>query len=140
MAGGIWEKFKKEFNETLNKYDKSKIKVLGYVEDKDLPALYSNALLFVYPSLYEGFGLPVLEAMACGCPVITSNISSLPEVIGECGIKINPKSDSEMVSAYEKMYFDINFRNECIQSGIERAKQFAWEKCTKEIIDFIKSK
>ena len=98
---------------------------------------YSNALCFIYPSLYEGFGLPVLEAMQCGCPVITSNSSSLPEVIGDCGIQINPKSNEELVAAYKKMYFDDIFRQTCIQKGIERSKQFSWEKCALNILSYI---
>ena len=75
--------------------------------------------------------------MQCGCPVITSNTTSLPEVIGDAGVQINPKSDDEMIKAYEKMYFDADFRSKCIKLGIERAKQFSWEKCAKEILDFI---
>ena len=77
--------------------------------------------------------------MQCGCPVITSNISSLPEVIGDCGIQINPKSNEELISAYEKMYFDDNFRKECSLKGLERAKQFSWEKCALELLEFIKT-
>lgn len=71
---------------------------------KNLAALYSGAEMFVYPSIYEGFGMPVLEAMQCGCPVITSNVSSLPEVIGSAGIQINPENNSELIEAYEKVF------------------------------------
>ena len=78
--------------------------------------------------------------MQCGCPVITSNVSSIPEVIGDCGIQIDPKNSEELVLAYEKMYFDKKFRNACSQKGLERAKNFSWEKCANEIINFIQSK
>ena len=124
----------------LNQYDLSKIILTDYIEEKHLAKYYSNALCFIYPSLYEGFGLPVLEAMQSGCPVITSNISSLPEVIGDAGIQINPSDDNEMIAAYEKMYFDENFRNNCIQKGLERAKLFSWEKCASELLEFIEEK
>ena len=140
LAGGVWEKFKKELTNTIGEFDQSKIEVLGYVKDEDLPSLYSNALMFIYPSLYEGFGLPVLEAMQCGCPVITSNVSSLPEVIGSAGIQIDPNSDEELIKAYEKMYYDTFFRELCIEKGLMRAKKFSWEKCTSEIIEFIYKK
>ena len=137
LGGSVWTKYKKELDSIINKYDPSKIILTGYIEEKELARYYSNALCFIYPSLYEGFGLPVLEAMQCGCPVITSNVSSLPEVIGNAGIQTNPKNDEELISAYEKMYFDSDYRNTCIEKGLERAKQFSWEKCTKEILDFI---
>ena len=140
LAGGVWEKFKKELTNTIGEFDQSKIEVLGYVKDEDLPSLYSNALMFIYPSLYEGFGLPVLEAMQCGCPVITSNISSLPEVIGSAGIQIDPNSDEELIKAYEKMYYDTFFRELCVEKGLIRAKKFSWRKCTSEIIEFIYKK
>ncbi len=137
LGGSIWAKYKKELDSILSHYEHSKIILAGYIDESELPKYYSNALCFIYPSLYEGFGLPVLEAMQCGCPVITSNTSSLPEVIGDAGIQINPKSDEEMIKAYEKMYFDSNFRKDCVKKGIERANQFSWEKCANEIIDFI---
>lgn len=140
LAGGVWEKFKKELTDTIGDFDQSKIEVLGYVKDEDLPKLYSNALMFIYPSLYEGFGLPVLEAMKCGCPVITSNVSSLPEVIGQAGIQINPKNDEELINAFEKMYYDIFFRELCIERGLIRAKNFSWEKCASELLSYIAEK
>ena len=140
LAGGVWEKFKKELVNTIGDFDHSKIELLGYVKDEDLPKLYSNALMFIYPSLYEGFGLPVLEAMKCGCPVITSNVSSLPEVIGQAGIQINPKNDEELIKAFEKMYYDSFFRELCIERGLIRAKNFSWEKCASELLSYIAEK
>ncbi len=139
LSGAIWEKYKKELFSYLNHYDTSKIILTGYVKDEDLKKYYSNALCLIYPSLYEGFGLPVLEAMQCGCPVITSNKSSLPEVINDCGIMIDPESNEEIIKAFEQMYFDKTFRHDCSNKGIERAKLFSWNKCANEILDFIKS-
>lgn len=139
LGGGHWDKFlpqlEKEITD-LHEY-KDKILKIGYVDDEDLAALYSGAEMFVYPSIYEGFGMPVLEAMQCGCPVITSNISSLPEVIGDCGIQIDPHSDEEMISAYEKMYFDKEFAAECSRKGLERAKMFTWKSCVDKIVEEI---
>ena len=124
------------FNDKLKEFGNIEDKILqiGYVDDEDLSALYSGAEMFLFMSLYEGFGMPVLEAMNCGLPVICSNCTSIPEVIGDCGIQVNPHSDEEMVSALEKMYFDREFRNSCVEKGIERAKLFTWEKCA-DIID-----
>ncbi len=139
LGGGVWQKFKKELKTTLKKYDNSKIILTGYIDEKELKKYYSNALCFIYPSLYEGFGLPVLEAMQCGCPVITSDRTSLPEVIGDCGITINPESNEEIILAYEKMYFDETFRNKCSQEGLNRAKTFSWQKCALELLEFIKT-
>ena len=137
LGGSIWDKYKPLLDNIIKKYNSSKIILTGYIEEKDLPVYYGNALCFIYPSLYEGFGLPVLEAMKCGCPVIASNASSLPEVVGVSGILINPHDDNEMISAYEKMYFDDEFRELCSKKGLERSKNFSWEKCASEIIDFI---
>jgi glycosyltransferase involved in cell wall biosynthesis len=139
LGGGVWKKFEKELNDTLNQFDRSKVILTGYIDEAELRKYYSNALCFIYPSLYEGFGLPVLEAMKCGCPVISSNATSLPEVIGDCGIMVNPKSDEEMISAYEKMYYEPEFRSFCISNGLERASYFTWTKCANEIIDYIKT-
>ncbi len=140
LGGSNWKTFEAELDRTLQKYDKSKIILTGYVKDEDLPVLYSNAFMFVYPSLYEGFGLPVLEAMKCGCPVITSNVSSLPEVIGQAGIKIDPENDDEMIQAYEKFYYDNFYRELCFERGMIRAKEFTWERCCDNILDFINLK
>jgi len=110
------------------------IRFTGYVEDSDLPALYTLADLFVFPSLYEGFGLPVLEAMACGLPVVTSNVSSLPEVAGDAAVLIDPHSLDAIADGMRRMLVDRELRTKCIERGFERAKMFTWEKCAKETV------
>ena len=131
LGGGQVKQFQPTLEkELLNlKEFQDKIIKIGYVADEDLPVLYSGAEMFVYPSIYEGFGMPVLEAMQCGVPVITSNVSSLPEVIGDAGIQINPHNSNELIEAYEKMYFNKIFRQQCVQKSLERASEFSWEKC-----------
>ena len=101
---------------------------VGYVDDEDLPIFYSFAQWFVFTSQYEGFGLPPLEAMQCGCPVITSNTSSLPEVVGDAGIMIDWDNDNQHVAAYEKYYFDEKLRMLNSKKGLQRAKLFSWNK------------
>lgn len=140
LGGGSWEKFEELLVKELenNSYKDSVIKI-GYVDDKDLPYLYSSAEWFIYTSQYEGFGLPPLEAMSCGCPVITSNNSAIPEVVGDGNaITINWNSDEEHVRAYEKLYFDKNLRTELSKRGLERAKEFSWEKTVDIIVEEIK--
>lgn len=140
LGGSYFKDFENILNENIENLGEKKDKILkiGYVDDEDMSALYSGAEMFLYPSLYEGFGIPVLEAMKCGLPVICSNTTSLPEVIGDCGIKINPYSDAEMLAAMEKMYFDRDFREECITKGIDRSKMFTWKKCVDVISETIK--
>jgi len=99
----------------------------GFVEDNDLPHLYAGADFFVYPSLYEGFGLPVLEAMACGTPVITSNVSSLPEVAGDVALLIDPRSTAELSDAMLCLAGDEELRRQMRAKGMERAGHFRWE-------------
>lgn len=131
LGGTCWGQFAEMINDAIAGLDnyKDKIVKIGYVDDEDMPALYSSAEMFVFPSIYEGFGIPILEAMKCGCPVISSNTASMPEVIGDSGIQINPTSDEELIKAFEKMYFDSEFRTECAGKGLERAKFFTWERC-----------
>lgn len=103
---------------------------LGLVFPEELAKLYSNASVFVYPSLYEGFGLPVLEAMSCGCPVITSNISSLPEVGGDAAVYVNPLSVDDIA---EKIKFVLKSqRTKLAQKGFAQAKKFSWEKTARQ--------
>ena len=140
LGGAKFKDFENILNENIENLCEKKDKILriGYIDDEDMSALYSGAEMFVFPSLYEGFGIPVLEAMQCGLPVICSNTSSLPEVVGDCGIQIDPHSDKELIEAMEKMYFDRNFRENCITKGFKRAGLFSWEKCGRIIASVIK--
>lgn len=109
-----------------------KIILTGYVPDEDLAPLYSRAMAFLYPSFYEGFGLPPLEAMQCGTPVITSNISSLPEVVGYAGIMIDPNDGDALCQEMLNIYKSSKLRAKLSAASIERAKSFSWDKTTKE--------
>lgn len=106
----------------------------GYVPRDELPLWYNTADVFVYPSLYEGFGLPPLEAMACGTPVITSNTSSLPEVVGDAGMLVDPRSADELADAMQRVLSDGELRTEMRTKGLERARQFSWQKAAKETV------
>lgn len=110
---------------------------LGYINDEDVNAWFSNSLFFSFLSLHEGFGLPPLEAMMCGTPVICSDNSSLPEVVGDAALLVNAENYEEIIEAFRKMYFDKNLRDEYIVKGLERAKLFTWEKTYKQISDKI---
>ncbi len=105
------------------------IQITGFVADEDLAALYSGATAFVYPSLYEGFGLPPLEAMSCGCPVITSNCSSLLEVVGPAGVQVDPYNVPALMAAMERLMNDPAFGDELRHRGLERAREFSWQRC-----------
>ncbi|WP_026735246.1 glycosyltransferase family 4 protein [Fischerella sp. PCC 9605] len=104
------------------------IRFLNYVPDRELPTIINGAIALVFPSLWEGFGFPVLEAMACGTPVITSNLSSLPEVAGDAAILINPYDHREITEAMSKIATDNQLRDRLSAAGISRANQFSWQK------------
>jgi glycosyltransferase involved in cell wall biosynthesis len=99
-------------------------------DDNLLSSLYSNALCFVYPSLYEGFGLPPLEAMAAKCPVVTSNSSSMPEVVNDAGIYFDPNNIEEMAEAIEKVIHDKEVSKNLVKAGLDNIKHFSWNKCS----------
>lgn len=105
-----------------------RVKFLDYVAYAELPVLLNQALALVYPSLWEGFGFPVLEAMACGTPVITSNLSSLPEVAGDAAALVDPYQETEIADAMQKIASDPQGRAEMRSAGLSRASQFSWEK------------
>lgn len=111
----------------------------GRVTDEELVQLYNQADLFVYPSLYEGFGLPLLEAMACGTPVVTSNSSSLPEVAGDAAILVDPFSNKELADAMARVLEDPALRASLVERGHARAKGYSWEAMTRQIDAFIAS-
>ena len=118
---------------------KDNIVVTGYVANEDLAGLYSGALAFVFPSLYEGFGLPPLEAMQCGVPTITSNTSSLPEVVGDAGIMLDPKDADGLCAALLSLYQDADLRAQMSQKSVARAGEFSWRRCAEETVSAYKT-
>jgi len=106
-----------------------------FVPEADLPAYYSGAEVFVLPSLYEGFGFPILEAMACGCPVVTSNTSSLPEVVGEAGTMVDPYDTDSLAQAMRQVLTDSELRDNMIRKGLAQAKKFTWEKAAEQTLE-----
>jgi glycosyltransferase involved in cell wall biosynthesis len=114
------------------------VKFLNYVSSDELPIIINQAIALVFPSLWEGFGLPVLEAMACGTPVITSNISSLPEVAGDAAILINPYNIEEITAAMKIIINDSETRKQLSEKGLKRANQFTWEKTGLATVEVLK--
>jgi glycosyltransferase involved in cell wall biosynthesis len=108
---------------------RSRLIFTGYVEEEDLAALYSGAAAFVFPSLYEGFGLPALEAMMCGTPVITSNTTSLPEVVGDAAVLVDPTDPDELGEAMSRLLADHSLREDLRLKGLTRASEFSWKRC-----------
>lgn len=139
LGGGHWSEFLEVLKERISNIGQyqDKIIIIGYVDDADLAPLYSDAFCFIYPSLYEGFGLPILEAMKCGCPIISSNISSIPEVVSDAGILINPHNESELIDALYKYYYDNSFRHTKSLEGSIRSEKFHWKETTNVIIERI---
>ncbi|MFA9214405.1 MAG: glycosyltransferase family 4 protein [Candidatus Methylacidiphilales bacterium] len=111
----------------------------GYVPNKDLPAIYSQASLFLYPSLRESFGIPLLEAMACGAPLITSNTSSMPEIATNAALFVNPFNANEIADAIVKLQNDVNLQNQLVENGFNRVKYFTWENNAKQTIELYQS-
>jgi glycosyltransferase involved in cell wall biosynthesis len=139
LSGGFYETYINKFYEeipSLKEY-KYAVVLLGYIDDEDINILYSNSLFFTYISQYEGFGMPPLEAMQAGTPVITSNSSSLPEVVGDAAIKITYNDEDACIKAFEDLYYNENMRKEYIAKGIERAKLFSWNNTFKLMSDKI---
>lgn len=127
--------YDKIFDEVLSTPElKDHVIVTGYADDMDLSAIYSGALAFVYPSFYEGFGLPPLEAMQCGVPVITSNTSSLPEVIGDAGIMVSPTDADGLCHAMLTICRDDSLRQSLSAKALQRAGQFSWDSCLAKTI------
>ena len=121
-----------------NELKEEAIKYLGYVTASQKYELLSWAEAFVFPSLYEGFGLPVLEAMAAGVPVITSDVSSLPEVGGEAVFYVNPLKEEEIYVALKRLTTDENLRQQLITAGKQKAQAFTWAKCAAKTLELLK--
>ena len=130
----------REVFETIRRLDlQEKVVFTGFVDDEDLPSLYSMAKVFIYPSLYEGFGLPVLEAMACGVPVITSNVSSLVEVVGEAAVLVNPLDVEALAQSIDEVVFNHVTHDRLCQASLVRAQNFTWEKTAQETLKVLLS-
>ena len=110
------------------------VRFLGFVADEDLPALYTLADVFAFPSFYEGFGIPILESMACGTPVVASNASSLPEVVGEAGLMVSPENTEALVQALGQALQDTPLRHTLISRGREQARRFTWERAAQQLL------
>ena len=135
-GGGGWndDEIKSEIE---NAKKDSQIIQTGYVDEKDIPALYSGAELFLYPSHFEGFGMQILEAMACGTPVLTSNNSSLPEVGGDAAYYVDDKSIDSIRNGIEKLLSDPDLRKDLVKKGKQQIKKFSWKESAQKIIDAI---
>lgn len=134
ISGGMgWkaEEIRDEIGRLAAKHD---IRCLGYVDDEDVPSLYTMASLFVFPSFYEGFGYPPLEAMACGTPVITSNLSSLPEAVGDAAILVDPRNIDEIAAAMETVLTSPTLRRALRAKGFRQAAKFSWKQCARETL------
>lgn len=135
LVGDLKWRYQKVIEYINAKRLKERVILPGYIKEEDLPAVYNGADLFVSPSLYEGFGLTLLEAMACGTPVITSNISSMPEIVGESGMLVDPY-DTEMIGdAIMYLLENGSIRKKLIDEGLEHIKRFTWRNCAKATLD-----
>ncbi len=123
------------FDDILEEGNREKVHLIGYVDAAELVALYNLAKIFVFPSLYEGFGIPPLEAMSCGCPVVTSNISSLPEVVGDAALLIDPYSTEEIAGAIGTLLANSELNQDLSRKGLRQATKFSWEKSAKKLLE-----
>lgn len=126
VGGGKWTWNDSNFHEALDRLSGLPIIRTGFISDEDMAALYAGALSFVYPSFYEGFGIPCLEAMACGCPVICSNLSSFPEIVGDAALQVDPYDTEAIASAIVQVTSDKILRERLAFAGQEQAKRFSW--------------
>ncbi|HHS97987.1 MAG TPA: glycosyltransferase family 1 protein [Chloroflexi bacterium] len=132
IAGGRGWLYEEVLEEAERRGDR--VRLLGFVDDADLPALYRNARLFVFPSFYEGFGLPVLEAMACGVPVVCSSASSLPEVAGDAALLVDPHDEEGLAAAMERALADETLRAEMRARGLQQAARFTWDRAARQLL------
>ena len=137
-AGGAGWKNETIYSLVREKGLEEKVKFLGFVEETDLPVIYNRAKFFMYPSVYEGFGLPVLEAMASRVPVLTSNVSSLPEVAGDAAIMVDPYNEKEIYRASINLLENEKLRKELQAKGVERSNLFTWENTAFQTLEVYK--
>jgi glycosyltransferase involved in cell wall biosynthesis len=135
IAGGKGWLSDETFREAERSAYADDIRFTGYVPDGQLPALYTGAEVFAYPSLYEGFGLPVLEAMACGTPVVCANTSSLPEFAGDAAVLVSPEDPGAIANALEEVCSEVGLRTRLHDRGCERAREYRWERSAKRLLE-----
>lgn len=135
IAGKKGWLYQEVFDEVLKNGVEDKVIFTGYVSDEHLPYIYSGADMFIYPSIYEGFGLPPVEAMACGIPVITSNCSSLPEAVEDAALLVDPYKVSDIKDAIKKVYQDNALRRTLISKGFERIKTLTWKATAENVLE-----
>jgi glycosyltransferase involved in cell wall biosynthesis len=138
IVGNIGWKTKEAINLLGTHRHRTRIHLAGYVDDARLFFIYQNALCLLYPSLYEGFGFPILEAMNYGVPVITSNVSSMPEVAGDAALLVDPNDEKGLSEAMKKILVNGKMRKIMISKGYERVKKFSWKRCAGETLDIFK--
>ncbi len=131
------KKYPKIFSETKLKKHPN-IHLTGFIDEEDKALLYQHALAFLYPSYYEGFGLPILEAMQCGTPVITSDATAMPEVAGDAALLVNPNDPRELKNAMHEVYRDEQLRADMIEKGFKQATKFSWKKAANKFLDNLK--
>lgn len=148
IVGKVFEENKFDTNNIWNKdlvkihsllEDAKNVKILGFIPTEDLVGIYNAASALVMPSLYEGFGLPILEAMQSGCPVITTNCASLPEIAGNAALYVDPHNRTDIVNAMEKVMSESNLRKELEDKGRKQASKFSWKKTASETVSVYKS-
>lgn len=137
IAGGNGWRNKEIYETAQDAKLKDKVLFTGYVDENEIPILLNGALVFCFPSYYEGFGLPVLEAMACGVPVIASKAASIPEVAGDCVILTDPYSADEISEAMIRLWQDPGLRKELSDKGLRRSELFSWQKCAEKIYELL---
>jgi len=137
IAGNFGWLYKGVLKEVSRSPYKNDIKFIGQIRSSDRAAIYTNAQLFIYPSFFEGFGFPPLEAQACGVPVIASNRTSLPEILGNSAILVNPWNIDEIVSAAKTIIYNPKERERLINAGFENSKKFNWENAAKKTLEII---
>ncbi|HEY3110763.1 MAG TPA: glycosyltransferase family 1 protein [Chloroflexota bacterium] len=134
IGGGLGWMYESVFQAVEDQEVADSVVFLGYVPDEDLPPLYNLADLFVYPSLYEGFGIPAVEAMACGTPVVTSNTSSLPEAVGDAGLMVRPTDVEAIAEAMAQVLTNPGLRADLSRRGLERARLFTWRASAEKVL------
>jgi glycosyltransferase involved in cell wall biosynthesis len=138
FIGSPWSRAEEVFRAAEQSPFAGDITFVGFADGADLPALYGAADLFAFPSLYEGFGMPILEAMACGTPVVCSNLSSMPEVAGDAALLFDPYHEEDMCHVMERMLQDAALRQQCVDRGLARCKEYSWARTAALTLDAIR--